>query len=146
MLVDYGDDSCKFLREINLNSAIRREELNNVTKSASSVVDLSIKRWIGENNKKFSNKKINLYHKGRSLTSKDYGVDGVINVFFWMVEIENKNMIDVIFFSKSKYSHIVTSRQCELGGSLNDCLNKTVYELLEKNVSSQVFNNDANPI
>lgn len=140
-MVDSGGDPCEHLREINLRSAIRSEEYNDVTKKSAKEIDKILEQWEIENSQKFLDKKINIYHKSRrSPFDKDYGLDGVINVYFWLVEIKDKKMLDVIFLSRSKHSHIVTSRQCDLNGNLNDCLNKAVRGLIENNISAQIFN------
>lgn len=141
VLVDYGDDSCKFIKEINLYSAIRREEYNDITKKSAVVIDDLLNKWEVENNKKFLAKKINIYHKAkRAPLEKAYGPEAVINVYFWLVEIKDKNMLDVIFFSRSKNGQIITSRQCELDSDFNVCVKDTVNDLLDSKVSSQIFN------
>lgn len=140
-MVDSGSDPCEHLREINLRSAIRSEEYSGVTEKSSKEIDKILEQWEIENNQKFLDKKINIYHKSkRSPFDKDYGLDGVIDVYFWLVEIKDKKMLDVIFLSRSKHSHIVTSRQCDLNDGLNACLNETVRELIESKISTQIFN------
>jgi hypothetical protein len=46
MLVDSGDDSCKLLREINLYSAVRHEEYNEITKKSHAEIDEILKQWV----------------------------------------------------------------------------------------------------
>lgn len=142
-MVDSGSDPCEHLREINLRSAIRSEEYSDVTEKSAKVIDKILEQWEIENNQKFLDKKINIYHKSkRPPFDKDYGLDRVINVYFWLVEIKDKKMLDVIFLSRSKHSHIVTSRQCDLNDDLNACLNKTVRQLIKNNISKQIFNSN----
>ena len=93
-MVDSGSNPCEHLREINLHSAVRNEEYNEITKKSADEIDEILEVWEVENSKKFLDKKINIYHKSkRSPLKNDYGPDGVINVYFWLVEIEDKKML-----------------------------------------------------
>jgi hypothetical protein len=86
-------------------------------------------------------RKINVFHKSkRAPLEKDYGPESVVNIYFWSVQVKGKNMLDVIFFSRSTRSHIVTSRQCDVDEHLNSCLEAVVNELMDNKVSAQIFN------
>ncbi len=139
-MVDSGSDPCESVREINLYSAVRYEEYNDVTKISYSKIDDILKIWVIDNNEKFLSKKINIYHKSkRAPLGKGSVPERTINIYFWSVEIKDKKMLDVIFFSRSMHGHIVTSRQCDLGNDLNVCLAEIVNDLLEENVTAQIF-------
>jgi hypothetical protein len=139
-MVDSGEDPCQFLREINLYSAVRHEEYNDVTRVSHVKIDGILKNWVIDNDDRFLSKKINAYHKSkRPNVRKSYGPEHVVNVYFWSVEVKDKDILDIIFLSRSMHGHIVTSRQCDLGNDLDACLSRVVNDLLDRNVSGEIF-------